>query len=728
MFTVVVVVFVAGAVWSTNRHNNGSVEQPFEAYDGSLAELLQPIEFYAYAKQFCVQMTSFIFRVNDSSEKWRETESAAVTYDKEISTRHCPIVSKLTDPETSDYVSVGFFLSTMGDLQNYGVAIAFASLVYMVIFLILKNVNDGKYETHTDQYGWSISSLYLSGALPTFLLLSLWLLIVIATVIYGRYSRRNVDIDLHGVDSLNVHQKTTELFRMHPSSFGAYLFRFFQFLLVFSFLSFINHAYIVALSEIDTESEAKYLLVIAFVVLKFGFHKTLVDMYVLAGRDLYFFRRGQYCCTWLYNFWFEMEPPLIGTYTYEDRVKWVNSEALTVLQMATLIFSELVIPCVIVAVTNNQCFSYMFSDPKTTTSSITYNSCSDSALDLARSRSAVGSSYILDIICHSYGESPTKVVTETYELPFLYGKQCTSEILFAYIPVLMIGHFAACVMQPISVLLRQYLTYQYSRSVVIDSILRKLGEKEGGSYVPKEKSWADVAYDKFLPLAAMPLLWPINFLIIERKETFDERVDFTGARLLLFSTLRAIIVLLTFGLAFFPLAVIVVASMLINTAQFQYLVQHHFNTLRSVHNKATGMELKTIFKEKLSADCRGMWKVFGKYADVLLTFAGLFNSLYLYDTYSGNKLVALMPFLVPFCYTVGKIIWRVVHKKSYITISNYATKAVVLGVRASNSVRQSLSMSEGANRGLDGPVVDESSLPAEEGVSMSMNPMVSNMA
>jgi hypothetical protein len=157
---------------------------------------------------------------------------------------------------------------------------------------------------------------------------------------------------------------------------------------------------------------------------------------------------------------------------------------------------------------------------------------------------------------------------------------------------------------------------------------------------------------------------------------FDEKIDFSGARLLVFSTLRSILTLLTFGLGYSPLALVILLVMMMNTAQFQHIIQSHFDSLHKISDPKQKEILLERYRVKLGEDCKGMWKIFGKYVDVLLSCAGCFTAFYLYDTSSGSNTIAQLAFLVPLSYTLGKIIWRRVHPKSYATVSHILTKRV----------------------------------------------------
>ena len=174
--------------------------------------------------------------------------------------------------------------------------------------------------------------------------------------------------------------------------------------------------------------------------------------------------------------------------------------------------------------------------------------------------------------------------------------------------------------------------------------------------------------------------WPIEVVMQNRRESkFTQKMDFSGSRSLLFSTVGAIVHLLTYGLAYSPLAILISMSVVTTTAQYQYIIQMHVNQLYKMEDNLTCLR---IYRRKITADCRGLWKVFGHYIDVILVIAGLFNALYLGDTAINIDVIWRIAGIIPCVYWFIKRVWVRVDMESYKDVTIRATRAISRRVQA----------------------------------------------
>lgn len=180
---------------------------------------------------------------------------------------------------------------------------------------------------------------------------------------------------------------------------------------------------------------------------------------------------------------------------------------------------------------------------------------------------------------------------------------------------------------------------------------------------------------------------------------------FVEARIFLFQIVGAYCVLLTFGLAYPPLAVVIAISVCTSSLVLHMIIQKHITdcfhlttTIKKyVECKSTedpdadadadgnsGIDTTeeeafqlhrydylVLFHSKVERDCQKLWKVFIKSLSLLLACCSVYYGLYFIDTIPHSITPAMVAVCIPVGYHLVKNILRLGFKSIYENLSNY---------------------------------------------------------
>ena len=186
-------------------------------------------------------------------------------------------------------------------------------------------------------------------------------------------------------------------------------------------------------------------------------------------------------------------------------------------------------------------------------------------------------------------------------------------------------------------------------------------------------SYIQRIFHAVIPLVFWPIQWTTTFykekLKISRftNDDKDRIAHYLPARIVVFNIVGAYAVLLTFGVAYPPLAVIIAISIEAFAAIWKVILQKHIDDIYSIPNNLVNI---VIFRNRLEHDCRKLWKVFTKSLSLLLLSCSFFYGLYFVDTVQGNRTASIIAIGVPFTWHVGKFCLKIINKDAYRAIGN----------------------------------------------------------
>ena len=152
-------------------------------------------------------------------------------------------------------------------------------------------------------------------------------------------------------------------------------------------------------------------------------------------------------------------------------------------------------------------------------------------------------------------------------------------------------------------------------------------------------------------------------------------------RVIIFNIIGAYAVLLTFGLNYPPLAVVIALAVISLTAGWQIIIQQHISDLYDIPNNEVDIE---AVRARLEHDCRRLWKVFTRSSSLLLFSCSFFYGLYFLDTVPGTYYFGFIAIGVPACWHVLKVTMKTFNKNLYKEASKKVVSTIdvaVSGVR-----------------------------------------------
>lgn len=166
--------------------------------------------------------------------------------------------------------------------------------------------------------------------------------------------------------------------------------------------------------------------------------------------------------------------------------------------------------------------------------------------------------------------------------------------------------------------------------------------------------------------------WPLEFVMKHNREGFVAQRDFSGALDLMGVILSAYLTIMTFGVLYPPLGVLIGLSLTVIVGLYQVSVQLYFLDATKMHDRI----VSALVVDRFDDDARRCLKIWYRSKGTLLLCAGAFYALILHDVAPDRMWYSLMALGVPLTWSFATQFWRNVDETSYQAASKRATSAV----------------------------------------------------
>ena len=484
------------------------------------------------------------------------------------------------------------------------------------------------YGTYTHQYAWTVSAAFLSGPEVTAVQLVVYILVLVVMVValmtlLVRYGRKQYNMR----SRINTYSKDGryELTLNEPRTLTQRLIVYWTFATVnFVVVGGINVAFV--LITLRASSRVLSAAQIGLSLFKLGWNTT-VTPYLIRSISAYISPTAQ-------------------------------SAGFVAVQVLLALFNNIAIPCLIVAVISPSCFKTVFQPAATVKSLYLYETCDafDGTECLQQTR---------------------EVVQTAYDPPFRYDYQCSSSFVTYYAPAFVYLGIAASFGVPMVKVLAQqlqkrcvvdgtlYRILQYvmmSRLVCPLSVMMPSGEvvNTDARDVMKKTADIDTTTEESVSFSRSSTYY-VNYATLTR-DLFRPYFDANNFMITLITYLG---ILLTFGVVFPPLAVVMCVTMLSVSWQAKLTVGRFLCVIRE-------LELYK-FEEIIEQECMGAATVMKLRQSVALIVvcSCCFYALFLFDTLGNaqglNKaywVLIGMPML-PLCLLLGYAVYRRRHGEKF---------------------------------------------------------------
>lgn len=433
------------------------------------------------------------------------------------------------------------FIIIIRTLRNTASILGFCAIVVeFPMFLSLKS----KYKTYLFQYRWNISMSFLSGVVPAVVILLYWVCFLVLFIIMLRRLLCEYHIYLFVDDK--ARQPSTVVSLTFDSLFGKWL----------SWDSFMKRFCNCSCNQF---SEKRRKAICMSVLFWFG---NFVIVSILKGGFIFLLISNQSNLSFkilleLLLSLFDISWNMLIIPFFIRKLPSVKSlTRLTVLKLSLLFYNMIVIPCLAVIFTDSSCFKGLFYTSSAVVEEFVYSDCS---VYVPGTSSANAS-------CAQYNSWSYEY---QYRPPFFYNFDCYSSVLVTYIPILMLTY---CMLIGVVPFLTIILISKH-RGDFIHKFFP-------GIYWPVDyfaHRKASAADSERATEAASPIDRNTNFV-----ETFSSRLatmlqirltrNPLNPDVIISSLMEHTLVLLTFGLAYPPLAFAIVVYICLSVTKWQVLI------------------------------------------------------------------------------------------------------------------------------------------------------------
>eukprot|EP01038_Epipyxis_sp_PR26KG_P013844 gene13844-18567_t len=302
--------------------------------------------------------------------------------------------------------------------------------------------------------------------------------------------------------------------------------------------------------------------------------------------------------------------------------KYFKSKSTITLRITLVVINSVIIPCAMTAAINTNCFFYIISKPPIVSTNYEYTVCNNFA---------VQDNSLLNIVKNQCLETANVQKVVSYYPAFTYTYQCAASLISNYS----------------SVFIYQYIIGSFIIPVIWE-ILHFLNRSE----VVENPDIIMVA-GKVLP----PILAPMSEKRVEALRHSQGEIFNIGK--FITWTLSALIILVTFGALFPPLAVVICISILSKTYYTQLIIGRR--TL-----EADKLKLRK-YHEVLAKDCRYIENSFRHLYWVLAPFCATFYGFIIFDTL-GDEVGYIKALWAPIIISMMPLVIYAI-SKTYIKLS-----------------------------------------------------------
>lgn len=518
--------------------------------------------------------------------------------------------------------------------RRYAIATCAVSLfMFFPLYLLLKSINNGEYRQYTHQYGWVVSLGFLNGELPGIVIGLCWSGFLIVLLLWTSSSPFRVTPASSSETSDGVKPESEK------SMFSSNIF-YLLFTLRWEVLSFISNLIIVCFVNGSYVSALLYSPVAVKLTVA-----ALVVLFKL-----------------LWN-------PLVCV-PVSNRLG-LNA----VMTLVVLVTNNIVIPVFASMAVDDSCFQQIFVHPEPIATTYAYDTC-----DL----------YIGDV-CHL---STPRFVEVNIKPPYVYGYECFSAVLNNYVPIYIAMYACLGLIIPagrVAVLL--YFEGYRNRNEGDNGM--DLKKMEWLSYCKKNLFWLhgvslSVVSRMVLPIESIEDMVESELgdalpraHVVARPVSFNRRSSkglgvytsvnsLYGIRTICFDLMVAFVVMLTFGLAYPPLAVMVCIFIVTSSLVLQVSVHSHFIQLVQLSTLLPGVS--GVWEEIMSLEFVDVPEILFSSLNAAFVCSALFVGAFIVDM--THHAVSIFPVAVA---VVCAMMLRYAYNKKCSQQSSDGGKAVVEG-------------------------------------------------
>ena len=436
-------------------------------------------------------------------------------------------------------------------------------VVFLPIFVSLKEVNGGEYSKVTYQHGWDVSLAYLQGVPPGVYLTCAWLFVIVAATLYEfrfidrrpfvLYTRYSEALSKQSLSSVTTDSSSVTVTQDHRRLVTAKADKF---------------------SWTDTAWNVTLNVCMSFLVN--GIYVYIVIAQTVAVQTVAVMLLVMYKLGWLYLVvvpWFE------------------RIQSHFVIVMSVMIANVVLLPMVATMMVDVSCFQYMFILQDPIESHFSFPLC----LLFWEERS-----------CLVMGDFDVLV---SFAAPNIYNNNCFSALLYNYVPIYVVTYGVIGILVPVLQMMANVYYHAY-RNEYKDFIHRS-----------KQVEWFPMFF--MLPITGIEDLVSSGDLAAGMNR---HRPNFYLARYNSLSICIVLVLLLTFGLAYPPLAVILLANLALTTLAFQLSLYVHSKQVVDLSEECFEIWLR-ICEDEI---CDMHKIIYGSRA-VIYVFSAFFACFAIYD-------------------------------------------------------------------------------------------------
>ena len=281
-------------------------------------------------------------------------------------------------------------------------------------------------------------------------------------------------------------------------------------------------------------------------------------------------------------------------FMYLVLVPWMERvESKYIVTLTVILLNVVIIPMLATLAVDVSCFESLFTQTKFIVTDTTYSSC---AIFVGTNRD--------DATCAQYLPSQVEVIIPA---PFIYSDQCFTAVLTNYIPVYVLTYGVIGLLVPI---IQIVTTIYFANAANSNS-----KEVVGWMHSMKHIEWFPIFY--LFPLESVDdLIGPEKVI---RKHFYLSRYNSLNCVLLL-------TILLSFGVTYAPLAIMLLLNITLTTLAFQLSIYYHSEQIKSLPP-----ECLSPWCAILTAEVCDMHKIIFGSRTAIYIFSSMFVTFGLYD-------------------------------------------------------------------------------------------------
>ena len=509
----------------------------------------------------------------------------------------------------------------------------FTTIIVMPVFLILKLYDNGAYASITHQYGWIVSVAYMHKLAPAVVLNFLWGFTLLFLMAFEFWWYTNRESSLFLLERLllfiGFHSGLFTIDKAsskHSKISGSVLTVMKKVLFIILNVSIVLVINALFVTAILTQSRAIQFLVVGLIII--------------------------FKLTW--------NPVVVY-----PRMAQLRFGSYMILLM--VVFNNIIAPIVATMAVDVSCFESLFVTPDEITTTYYHVECVDSAFGVCT-------------------HTKTKSASTSFTPPWIYSDECSSAMLNYYLPIYVVMYGVVGIFVPVmqlvslivfstpkeknndsnsdsdntvtesrtTALLRHLKSTLYRVSSTIRTCTPIESEEDfnrrgyivselfllGGSG-KKRRSSSDDSVDRRSAYSQSSAVMGSENRISDTESDEDFHTSsFYNLKRLAVNNVMIFGLLLTFGISYPPLAIMLAANVVLNTVVFQACVYKHYQQAAAIPG------CLKIWKNILGNEARDLYNVLFGSRTFLYVFSAMFAALFFFDISIGEDTLGALAFLI----------------------------------------------------------------------------------